>query len=127
MTRVTTTLGLLALCLAVPSSAIRAQDIEHGLWSGAMTPPGAEPVPVMFQVGDFQGELRIVMSNPQLGPMELNDEVLEGDELTFWWNPGTRVECALHRQDDGSFEGVCADERGADGGEGAVRMTPPGA
>ena len=107
------------------SVPVEAQGIAHGTWSGAMTPPGGQPVPVTLLVGEVAGALTIVMSNPELGPMEFSDEVLDGDELSFWWNPGTRVDCTLMRQDDGSFEGPCADERGSSGGQGALRMSPP--
>ena len=48
---------------------------------------------------------------------------LDGDELTFWWEPGPRVDCTLLRKEDGSFEGTCTDG-GADG-EGTLTMVPP--
>lgn len=112
----------LAFLIGAP---LQAQDIQHGTWSGSMTPPGGEPVAVTLLVGVAQGALTIVMSNPELGPMEFTDEALVGDELTFWWNPGVRVDCALQRQGDGSFDGVCADPRGLEGGQGALTMSPP--
>ena len=124
MKRTTTAVLLFALATLLAAPA-QAQDIRHGTWTGAMTPPGGEPVPVTLLVGEVDGALTIVMSNPELGPMEFSDEALDGDELTFWWNPGVRVDCTLARQEDGSFEGVCADERGTNGGQGALSMTPP--
>jgi hypothetical protein len=122
MKRLSLTASLIALAavMAVPA---HAQDIEHGLWSGAITPPGGEPVPVMYQVNDADGDLTIVMSNPQNGPMEFTDEAIEGDELTFWWSIGVRIDCSLSRQDDGSFRGTCSDGQGA----GPIWMTPPAA
>ena len=77
----------------------------------------------MYQVNDADGALTIVMSNAQNGPMEFTDERLDGDELTFWWSIGIRIDCALRRQDDGSFRGTCSDGQG----EGPIWMTPPGA
>jgi hypothetical protein len=79
----------------------------------------------MFRVRAVDGTLTITMSNPDLGPMELNDEAFHGDALTFWWNAGVRVDCALHVQQNGSLEGVCADPRGSGGGEGTMTMVPP--
>jgi hypothetical protein len=121
-------LTLAALVVALSAlfhAPVLAQDIVHGTWTGAMTPPGGQPVPVTLLVGEVAGALTIVMSNPELGTMDLSDEALDGDELTFWWNPGTRVDCTLSRQNDGSFEGPCADDRGSSGGQGALRMSPP--
>jgi hypothetical protein len=122
----TATVVLVLLTLwSVPAQAQEAQDLPFGLWSGTMTPPGGEPLPVMYQVREVAGALAITMSNPDLGPMEFTDEALAGDELTFWWNAGVRVDCTLRRQEDGSFDGSCADPRGTAGGEGAMTMTPP--
>jgi hypothetical protein len=122
MKRLTFTASLFALAtlFAVPA---HAQDIEHGLWSGAITPPGGQAVPVMYQVNDVDGGLTIVMSNPENGPMEFADETVEGDQLTFWWDIGIRIDCTLMRQGDGSFRGTCSDGHG----EGPIWMTPPGA
>ncbi|MGD8729423.1 MAG: hypothetical protein PVF90_06940 [Gemmatimonadota bacterium] len=124
MKSLTAAAGLLALG-AIFAPPAHGQDLTAGLWSGEMTPPGGDPLPVMFEVGERDGALRIVMMNEDLGPMDLTEEALEGDELTFAWNPGVRVECTLMRQDDGSFDGICADERGANGGEGRLTMIPP--
>jgi len=124
MKSLTAAAGLLALG-AMFASPAHAQDLQPGLWSGEMTPPGGDPLPVMFEVGERDGALRIVMMNEDLGPMDLTDEALAGDELTFWWNPGVRVDCTLMRQEDGSLEGICADERRPAGGQGRLTMVPP--
>jgi hypothetical protein len=124
MKSLTAAAGLLALG-AMFASPAHAQDLQAGLWSGEMIPPGGDPLPVHFEVGMRDGALRIVMMNEDLGPMDLTEETLEGDELTFAWNPGVRVECVLTRQEDGHFEGICADDRGAAGGQGRLTMVPP--
>jgi hypothetical protein len=125
MNRTTAAAAVLAALATFAGSPAGAQELERGLWTGAITPPGApESIPVMFIVTDRDGALSILMSNPERGPMEFTDEALEGDELTFWWNTGVRVDCALTRQEDGSFTGPCADVDGVSG-EGTITMTPP--
>lgn len=125
MQRLNVMLGVLAFAVTLLGTPVHAQEIEHGTWMGTMTPPGGQAIPVMFEVGETDGALSIVMKHETLPDMAFADERLEGDELTFWWEPGTRVDCALTRQGDGSFEGMCADDRGADGGEGPIEMRPP--
>lgn len=127
MQRWTTVLGVLVLGATLLATPAHAQDLEHGTWMGTMTPPGGQAIPVTFEVGETGGDLSIVMKHETLPDMAFTDERLAGDELTFWWEPGTRVDCALTRQADGSFEGVCVDDRGADGGEGPIAMSPPSA
>jgi hypothetical protein len=78
-------------------------------------------VPVTYRVGINGGALQIVMNNVQLGDMLFNEPRLSGNELTFWWEPGTRVDCTLTRQEDRSFEGTCS----AGNGDGAIKMVPP--
>jgi len=111
---------LFALCVANPAGA---QQLEQGTWTGTMSPPEGEGVPVTYSVGVTDGALSIVMNNAQLGDMPFSDARLDGDELTFWWEPGTRVDCTLRRQSDRSFAGTCS----AGNGDGALTMVPPGA
>lgn len=127
MQKLAAVVAVLALGAPCATTSIVAQEIEHGTWTGALTPPGGEPIAVTLRVGDQDGALSIVMNSLNDGDIDLNDERLEGDELTFWFEPGERVDCTLTRQDDGSFEGVCADQRGSDGGEGTLAMVPPSA
>lgn len=111
--------ALAALCAAAPAGA---QEMQQGTWTGTMFPPGGAGVPVTYEVAQTDGALSIVMSNVQLGDMPFSDAQLEGDELTFWWEPGTRVDCTLQRKEDQSFEGTCS----AGNGDGAITMVPPG-
>jgi len=121
-----TGVALFAL-LTIWSAPAAAQQIPYGLWSGTMTPPGAQPIPVSFRVEETEGALSIVMMSAMVeGDMPFQDVRMEGDELTFWWDPGVRVECTLRRIDSGGLEGPCSDGR-EDGVAGAISMVPPGA
>ena len=122
--RTLTGFGIIVLATMWAATSAGAQEIEPGAWTGTLTPPGGAVVPVTYEVSDANGALSIVMNNPQLGDIEFNDARLEGDQLTFWFTPGTRVECTLTRKEDRSFDGGCSDGRGADG-QGALTMTPP--
>jgi hypothetical protein len=124
MKRTAVAFGIVALITMWAATPTRAQELELGTWTGVLTPPGGEGVPVTFEVGDVDGVLSIVMNNPQLGDISFNEARLEGGELTFWWLPGTRVDCSLLLRGDRSFEGICKDDRGADG-EGRLMMMPP--
>jgi len=124
MMRTATGLGIFVLVAMWAATSAGAQELEPGAWTGTLTPPGGAGVPVTYEVGDTNGALSIVMNNPQLGDITFNEPQLEGDELTFWFEPGTRVDCTLTRKDDRSFDGSCSDGRGADG-QGVLTMLPP--
>ena len=111
---------LLAICVTTP---VGAQELERGTWTGTMVPPrGDSGVAVMFEVGETDGALSIVVTMGRGGRSLAASEVkLNGDELTFRLEPSFRADCTLLRKEDGSFEGVCA---GPDG-EGTVTMLPP--
>jgi hypothetical protein len=80
---------------------------------------------VTFDVGETGGAVSIVMRSAQVeGDMPFQDVHLEGSELTFWWNPGVRVNCTLARTLGGGFEGSCAGEGGPEGA-GRISMVPP--
>jgi opacity protein-like surface antigen len=114
--------ALLALGAAAPAAA---QELMSGTWTGTMAPPGAAGVPVTFDVGEAGGALSIVMRSAQVeGEMPFKDVRIEGGELTFWWDPGVRVNCTLERTPNGSFEGPCAGESGPEGA-GRITMVPP--
>ena len=115
------TVALIAMWVATP---VGAQELQRGTWTGTLTPPGGAGVPVTFEVGETAGVLSIVMNNPQLGDTAFNDERLDGRELTFWWEPGVRVNCALQRTAAGGFAGACTGEEGP-GGAGRITMVPP--
>lgn len=108
-----------ALLVAAPASA---QEMALGTWTGSLTPPGAEPVPVSYTVERADGKLSIVMSEDINGEMPFQDVVYDGSVLVFWWDIGIRIDCAL-RWSEGSLQGTCSD--GRPGGDGAMLMTPP--
>lgn len=113
---------LAALWWAVPTAA---QELTPGTWTGTMAPPGASAIPVVFEVGGTGAALSIVMRSVLVQEeMHFQDVRVDGSQLTFWWEPGVRVDCTLQRTPAGGFEGPCV---GAGGPQGAARMTmvPP--
>ena len=115
---------LLAMWVTTP---IGAQVLELGTWTGTMFPPqGEASVDVRYDVGEKDGYLTIVMTGvPDQGmSIVFNEVMLDGDQLIFWWEPGSRVDCTLLPREDGIFEGICTDGSGPDG-EGTLRMVPP--
>ena len=114
--------AFLALGAAAPAAA---QELPSGTWTGTLAPPGASGIPVTFDVGETGGALSIVMRSAQVeGDMPFQDVRLEGSELTFWWNPGVRVNCTLARTPTGGYEGPCAGVGGPEGA-GRITMVPP--
>jgi hypothetical protein len=108
-----------AMLAAAPASA---QDMALGTWTGSLTPPGAEPVPVSYTVERTDGKLSIMMNEDINGEMPFQDVVYDGSVLVFWWDIGVRIDCAL-RWNEGSLQGTCSD--GRPGGDGPMLMTPP--
>ena len=118
-----TTLPVAALAAAMLGAApASAQDMAPGTWTGSLTPPGAEPVPVSYAVARTDGNLSIVMMEDLNGEMPFQDVVYDGSVLVFWWDIGVRIDCAL-RWNEGSLQGTCSD--GRPGGDGSMLMTPP--
>ena len=114
-------LASLALGAFTPS---HAQELTPGSWTGSVTPPGGEAIPVTFDVSGTGGALAVVMSAPMIeGTISFNEIRVEGGMLMFWWEPGVRVDCHLTRNAAGSYEGTCSDGTGS--GQGAMTMTPP--
>ena len=114
--------ALLALGSATPASA---QALPQGTWTGTMSPPGGEAIPVNFEVSESGGALSIAMMAVQVeGEMPFRDIRLDGPTLTFWWEVGVRVDCSLTRTEVGGFAGTCTDGTG-DRGEGTLTMVPP--
>ena len=118
-----TTIAVAALAAAMLGTApASAQDMALGTWTGSLTPPGAQPVPVSYTVERTDGKLAIVMNEDMNGEMPFQDVVYDGSVLVFWWDIGVRIDCAL-RWNDGSLQGTCSD--GTQGGDGSMLMTPP--
>ena len=115
------TVAVVAVGVAAP---IGAQDIERGTWTGSIALPGGSSLPVTYEIGDTDGALSVVMNNEQLGDVVFSDARFDGEALTFWWEPGIRVNCSLLPKEDGSFVGGCTDGSGPEG-EGPLTMMPP--
>jgi hypothetical protein len=118
--------ALAALSLASLAAAPPAvgQELEPGVWSGTITLPGDRPFTVTYEVGTIDGDLAIAMTSILVQEVvRFRDVELSGDELTFWWEPGLRVDCTLKRTESGSFEGPCAP--GGDAPPAALTMVPP--
>jgi hypothetical protein len=120
------TLGVAALLALAAAAPADAQELVSGTWTGTMAPPGAATgIPVTFQVGSTSGAPSIVMRSAQVeGDMPFQDVRIDGSELTFWWDPGVRVNCTLERTAAGGFDGTCAGEAGPEGA-GRITMVPP--
>jgi hypothetical protein len=126
MKRTATILGFFAL-LAIRSASPASAQLTHGTWTGTMTPPHGDTISVVYEVGDTGGVLSVVMSSLDVdGEMEFHDVQVEEGQMTFWWEPGVRVDCTLLATDTGSFVGKCTDGTGPDG-EGRIVMVPPAA
>lgn len=125
MNKIASTLGAAALLALAAAAPADAQELLSGTWTGTMAPPGASGIPVTFDVGETAGALSIVMRSAQVeGDMPFQDVRLDGSELTFWWDPGVRVNCTLERTAAGGFDGTCAGEAGPEGA-GRITMVPP--
>jgi len=114
--------SLLAAALAEPASA---QELAQGTWTGTMTPPGGQPLSVVYEVGRLDGALVVAMRSILVQEViRFQDVRLEGDRLTFWWEPGVRVDCTLQRTEAGAYEGTCAGSGGPTG-TASMTMVPP--
>lgn len=125
MTRIASKLAATMLATVAYAAPASAQEIQYGGWTGTMTPPGGQPITVTYEVGEIDGALAIVMRALMVQEViPFNDVRVEGEALTFWWEPGIRVDCRLVRTASGSFEGPCTDGS-SDRGAGALTMVPP--
>jgi hypothetical protein len=113
---------LTPLLTPLPASA---QQLTPGVWTGTITLPGDRSFTVTYEVGRVDGALAIAMTSILVQEVvRFQDVDLSGDELTFWWEPGLRVDCTLTRTEGGGFEGPCTPDGGG-GGAAALTMVPP--
>jgi hypothetical protein len=121
MTRTAIFLAAVLPFLVVGSA--RAQKLEPGTWTGSVTPPNEEQaLPVTYDVAMKGDTIVVTVDAGEHGTFPFSDVKLTGGELTFWFMPGTRVDCTLARGADGAFQGSCRD---ADGGTARMVMVPP--
>jgi hypothetical protein len=116
---------LLAAALTFGAVApLQAQALTPGTWTGTMSNPVGGNVPVTFDVGGTADAPAISMSVSMLPePIAFNVIRLDGPTMTFWWEPGVRVDCQLTRDAAGGYAGTCSDGSGS--GEGRITMVPP--
>ncbi len=120
MKRTLAGLGIGVGLATLVTTSVDAQ-LTPGTWTGTMSPPGSQSLSVSYEVGETDGALSIVITGMGQS-FSFNDISLKGDELTFWWDPeDMRIDCALVRKEEGSFEGICTDAVG----EGTLTMVPP--
>jgi hypothetical protein len=115
----------LALSAQTPTPAAPASEkLEVGKWTGSVTPPGGQPLALVFDVTAPGDTMKIDLLITDMGAtFPLTAIKLEGKKLTFGFLAGdTDVKCTLEKKDDGSFAGPCAD---ASGEGGPMTMTPP--
>jgi hypothetical protein len=102
------------------NSAVSAQALPTGTWTGSVTPPGDAPLALTFDVS--AGDTISILIHFDQGDFPASDAKLAGDTLTFRFQPGPIVRCNLVRKGDGSFSGECSDE---DGISAILLMVPP--
>jgi hypothetical protein len=124
MAKFSSYLGVAALLALATAAPVSAQDLTPGTWTGTMSPPGGEAIPVEFQVSGAGAALTVVMTAAMIEDgIPFKDIRVEGQSLTFWWEPGVRVDCTLTRDAAGSYAGACSDGSGS--ASGGMTMVPP--
>ena len=113
---------LFAIGIAGPLG-LQAQTLEEGRWVGRMMHPTGSYLNLFFEVSNEGDSLQIAMDVPDVREFRLQNPQYDGTVIRFWWQAGVRLECAVERQDDGSFQGGCRDRWG---GRGPLMMVPPG-
>jgi hypothetical protein len=116
-------LAVVALTV-VGIAPLQAQALTPGTWTGTMSNPVGGSVDVTFDVGGTEAAPTISMSVSLLPePIAFNDIRFDGPTMTFWWEPGVRVDCRLTRDATGGYAGTCSDGSGS--GDGRITMVPP--
>ena len=119
---------ILSLLLAANTAQTRAQDLQEGTWTGALTPMNHPEMatPLTYDVRHVGDSLAISFGMPGSPELMATREVaLVADTLHFAFDEpeaDVRLDCALGRQEDGSYAGRCAD---AEGKSATFTMIPP--
>ena len=104
-----------------PTAAVHAQSLEPGTWTGTIAPPGNDSFDVTYDVVVKGDSLTITVHAPP-GDRPFRDIKTSENQLTFWFEPGPRVDCVLAKHEDGSYSGDCVAQ---DGSVGHLTMVPP--
>ena len=110
----------LAAIVILPAAA-SAQAMQPGKWTGVVTPPDGA-VNVTYDVTVKGDTIGITVNAGEHGSYKFEDVKLAAGKLTFWFQPGPRVACALDKKEDGSFAGNCSAD---DGVQVPMTMVPP--
>ncbi len=110
---------------AMAPRQVEGQGLTPGTWSGSFSnPAGQVTLSVTYDVGGTVEAPTVSMSVSMVPePIPFNDIRLDGQTMTFWWEPGVRVDCTLTRDASGGYAGACSDGSGS--GEGRLTMVPP--
>lgn len=120
MTRIAVVALVLVAVVSMPVTG-SAQDLQDGVWTGTVSPPGGEDVDVTYEVSHEGSELAVKMVTP-MGNFPFAEVRFEEGVLLFSWSPGPVLECRLDPDDDGSYYGDCVEE---DDEPGQLLMVPP--
>ena len=115
----------IVVAVALPLMAVvpaQAQKLQPGKWTGTVRTPSGEVSEVTYDVTLKGDTIGITVTAPAHGSFPFGDVKLNDKTLTFWFEPGPRVDCLLLRRDDGAFEGACNDPGG---GSASMLMLPP--
>lgn len=112
-----------AALAVIPATAAHAQKLEAGKWTGSVTPPNEQgATAVTFEVTMKGDTLGITLNAGEHGTFAFSDVALADQNLTFWFEPGPRVDCKLALREDGAYAGSCRD---TEGGVASMVMIPP--
>jgi hypothetical protein len=119
------TFALAAAALVLVSASANAQQpaakLEIGKWSGIVTPPDGNVVPVIYDVTYAADTLRITINADSHGTFPVYEATFDGAKLSFKFRPGPEVVCVLDKKEV-KYIGSCTDEGG---GVALIEMSPP--
>ena len=120
------TVALLAFLAVAQTADVSAQQIAAkiptGIWTGSVTPPGAEEAAVKFDVTSQNDSVAITIDAGGHGTFKAEGVKVEPTRIVFSFRPGPLVVCVLTKKDDETFAGECTDDGGA---AALIVMVPP--
>lgn len=105
-----TLMALMALMALVWTLPIHAQTMEEGPWKVLIWTPGGELAEAVYEVKHTGGSMEATMKWAS-GDSEIMDLHLDGDRLSFAWDPSFYMVCRFVRDASRQFKGACQDER----------------
>ena len=104
------------------SLPVFAQPLQEGAWTAFIFTPGGEVAEATYEVKRDGSSTSAVMKWNS-GEAPVMNLMLDGDRLTFSWEPSFFLQCRFDRQSTGQFKGACRDERE---NLGPAVLSPPG-